>query len=331
MSSDVLPDTPWLHRWAVLTACATVGLLLLGANVTTLDVGMADKEWPTHPLHLLVTSRQQLARMGGLGYIIEHSHRLAGYVVGCCVIVLCVWLWLVEPRRWLRWLGTAALLGVSLQGVLGGLRVLKHAQFGTALAMIHGMFAQLVFALLVSIALWTSHGWRAGPPAPSSDRLRRLTLLVGVLSFLQIVLGSFVRHTSLRLAQRGHFLVAFAVVATAVWLLLVVWQTGDRRLKQMAGVLGVLLAFQLILGVESWMLRFGNDTLTELRRVAAGGMVRLPEAPRVTIASGMVRTLHFVLGSLVFATTVVLALLSRRAAPAPAYRALPAGPLEGAA
>src|SRR5260370_30565774 len=130
MSSDLTPETPgpspWLHRWAVLTVCATVGLLLLGANVTTLKVGMPDPDWRTHPLHLFFASRDKVQQMGGLGYVIEHSHRLAGYVVGCCVIVLCVWLWRVEPRRWVRWLGTAALLGVIFQGVLGGLRVFKH-------------------------------------------------------------------------------------------------------------------------------------------------------------------------------------------------------------
>jgi cytochrome c oxidase assembly protein subunit 15 len=308
MSSTVIPDTPgpspWLHRWAVLTACATVVLLFLGANVTTLGVGMADTEWPTHPLHLFFASRAQLQAMGGLGYIIEHSHRLAGYVVGCCVIVLCVWLWLAERRRWLCWLGTAALLGVSIQGILGGLRVLKNARLGVELATIHGIFAQLVFALLVSIALFTSRRWRVAPEARSvseggslanASGFQRWAVAFSVLVFAQIILGALVRHSHSRLAQRGHILVAFAGAVVAVWLILAAWERG---LRITAGLLGVLLTAQIVLGVEAWMLRFGSRVL--------------PELQRVTIGSGMVRTLHFVLGSLVFASSVVLALLARR-------------------
>src|SRR5262249_538727 len=117
---DQASPSRWPHRWAVLTVCATVGLLLIGARVTTLGVGMAAPEWRTHPLHLFFSSRNDS------GYLIEHSHRLAGYVVGCCVIVLAVLLWLREPRRWVRWLGIAALVGVTLQGILGGFRVRLH-------------------------------------------------------------------------------------------------------------------------------------------------------------------------------------------------------------
>ena len=304
MSSTAIPDTPprspWLHRWAVLTACATVALLLLGANVTTLGVGMADTEWPTHPLHLFFASRAQLQAMGGLGYIIEHSHRLAGYIVGCCVIVLCVWLWLAERRRWLCWLGTAALIGVSFQGVLGGLRVLKNAGYGIELATVHGVFAQLVFALLVSIALFTSRWWQEGNPLAGASGFHPRAAAFSVLVFAQIILGALVRHSHSRLAQRGHFLAAFVVAVVAVWLILSVWQQAgaDRRLKITAGLLGVLLAGQVILGVEAWMLRFGSGVL--------------PVLQRVTVGAGVVRTLHFVLGSLVFASSVVLALLARR-------------------
>ena len=53
----------------------------------------------------------------------EHSHRAAGYLVGCCVIILACGLWRSETRRWVRWLGMAALAGVVVQGLLGGFRV----------------------------------------------------------------------------------------------------------------------------------------------------------------------------------------------------------------
>src|SRR5438067_3475709 len=132
-SSLVTHHCPWLHRWAVLTVCATFVLLLLGAVVTTFRVGMADPIWPTYPWHLLLISYDEPRP----GFIIEHTHRLAGYIVGCCVIVLAIGLWYYHPRRWLGWLGVLALAGVIVQGLLGGFRVVLNALVGTNLALIH--------------------------------------------------------------------------------------------------------------------------------------------------------------------------------------------------
>src|SRR5881397_3067681 len=110
-------DSPvWSHRWAVITVCATLPLLLLGAEVTTKQVGMVDPQGFRPPWHMLTVPRQEL----GLGFIIEHSHRLAGYVVGTCTIVLAVSFWFFEPRRWVRYLAVSALGAVIVQGLLGG-------------------------------------------------------------------------------------------------------------------------------------------------------------------------------------------------------------------
>src|SRR5713226_9137275 len=129
MSNDTLEPSVsprWLHRLAVLTVCATVALLALGAVVTTLKVCMADSIWPTYPWHLMLISWQEPRA----GFLIEHTHRLAGYFVGCCVMLLAVGLWRLETRRWLRWLGVVALAGVIVQGLLGGFRVRLNALLG---------------------------------------------------------------------------------------------------------------------------------------------------------------------------------------------------------
>src|SRR6516164_747810 len=103
-----LPAPRWLHRWAVLTAGAAVVLLALGAIVTTFRVGMADPVWPTQAWHLLLISWQE----PNAGFLVEHTHRLAGNIIGCCVIVLSIGLWWYEPRVWLR--RSALLLTVSM-------------------------------------------------------------------------------------------------------------------------------------------------------------------------------------------------------------------------
>jgi cytochrome c oxidase assembly protein subunit 15 len=281
----------WLHAWSVLTAGATVVLLAVGAVVTTFQVGMADPIWPTYPWHLaLIDWHEQYS-----GYLIEHTHRLAGYVVGCCVIVLTLGMLASARRGWLKGLAVAALAGVIVQGLLGGYRVRLHALFGTNLAIVHGCFAQLVFSLLVGLAVLTSPRFAAASlPVEEASRLRRWSLTLTALVFLQLVWGALVRHTSTALAQRLHLLTAFAVVAVAVWFARTALATPSARriLGRAFVVLGVLLAVQVMLGVESWLGKFAGVVLPELRRV--------------TIAQATIRVAHVLVGAFILATSVVL-------------------------
>jgi cytochrome c oxidase assembly protein subunit 15 len=284
----------------VLTVCATVALLALGAVVTTFRVGMADPIWPTYPWHLLLISWQEPSP----GFLIEHTHRAMGYIVGCCVIVLAAGLWFGQERRWLSWLGLAALLAVIVQGLLGGFRVRLNALVGTDLALVHGCFAQLVFALFVSLALFTSRGWTASALSQQSadvGRVRFWSVVTTGLVFLQLVLGGFVRHTLNSVGQRGHLLVAFAVVATMVWLWKTVHESEDTdpSLRSAVTFLAVLVALQVMLGVEAWMMKFG-----------AGGLaVYQPVTPQQAI----IRTAHFLVGSAILAASVVVTLRAHRA------------------
>jgi cytochrome c oxidase assembly protein subunit 15 len=316
MENGALTTVPsrWVHRWAVLTVGATVVLLGLGSIVTTFRVGMADPIWPTYPWHLLLISWEEPSP----GFLIEHTHRLAGYIVGCCVIVLALSLWWGETRRWLRWLGMVALLGVIAQGLLGGFRVKLNALVGTDLALIHGCFAQVVFALLVSLALFTSRGWTtAALPAtgtPEMARLRCWSLWLTGLVFVQLVLGAAVRHMHSALGQRAHVLAAFAVVAVMAWLAKTVWDRSapERFLMNIMKFLAVLIVFQLLLGVEAWTLKF-----------ASGG---LPEAQAVTARQALVRTAHVLIGSWILATSVVVTLCTHRQAVPALNLHIPASP-----
>src|ERR1700746_3344707 len=97
--SEATPVPRWLHRWAVLTACAALPLVLLGAEVTTKQVGMADPQSVRTPWHLFTIAMPELLERG-LGYVIEHSHRLAGWLVGACAIVLAVGMAVGVKRPW---------------------------------------------------------------------------------------------------------------------------------------------------------------------------------------------------------------------------------------
>src|SRR5215475_8768620 len=112
-----MPDrATGLHRFAVMTAGATLMLLFLGGLVTSTDSGLAVPDWP-------LSFGQVFPPMVG-GVLFEHGHRLAAAAVGCLTVVLAVWTVVGEARAGVRALALLALLAVVLQGILGGVTVL---------------------------------------------------------------------------------------------------------------------------------------------------------------------------------------------------------------
>ena len=154
--------SPWPHRFALMTAATTFPLLFVGGLVTSMGAGLAVPDWPTTFGYNMFTYPWS-KMVGGIFY--EHSHRLFGSAVGFLTILLAISLWRVESRPWLRWLGVAALGAVIIQGALGGLRVVLLQQ---TLAIIHACFAQAFFALVASIALFTSPEWSGTPDKKNS-------------------------------------------------------------------------------------------------------------------------------------------------------------------
>src|SRR4051812_9248634 len=124
-TSPVAVVPRWVHRWALLTVCAALPLVVLGAEVTTKQVGMADPQSVREPWYIFTVPMPELLERG-IGYVIEHSHRLAGWFVGICAIVLA-WAMATRAPTRLRWLGLAALFMVSVQGILGIFRVKLNA------------------------------------------------------------------------------------------------------------------------------------------------------------------------------------------------------------
>lgn len=190
-------DNPWLHRLALLTVLATIVLIGVGGLVTSHGAGMAVPDWPTtygYNMFLFPLS----GMVGGILY--EHSHRLVASGVGLLTAILALWLWLKESRRWVRWLGLVAFVAVVLQGILGGLRV---TLLKDELGIFHATLAQSFFVLLGSIALVTSRRWAElvrRPPAPLSRTVRHGVLAITAITFLQLILGSTMRHQHAGLA-----------------------------------------------------------------------------------------------------------------------------------
>jgi heme a synthase len=310
VASDV--STPrWLHWLAVLTVVLTLPLLTLGAEVTTKKVGMVDRAPVRSPLHLAEVMHEEggfdnTVQKEGLGWVIEHGHRTVSWLVGFLAIGLAVGLTRFEKRRWLRWVGWAAPFAVLTQGVLGMLRVEMDKRLGPnvggTVALIHGCTAQVVFALLVSIALWTSAGWQqqVGTETPS---IRRASLVLTGVMYVQIVFGAVMRHKELALGTRTHILLAFAVVACAVWLGVQVRQTNTVGSlgRRAVWILWGLLAVQLMLGLETMLSKF------DVRWGYTGqGVEAAFQAPE------LIRSLHFLVGAMTFSAAVAIALIAHR-------------------
>src|SRR5580765_6112586 len=118
---------PWLHRFAMLTAAATLALVGIGGLVTSHEAGMAVPDWPTsYGYNPFLFPFDKWWHTGNIFY--EHSHRLFASGVGFLTIILMVWLWrkdslsregirtvigaswqwLKNPRGWLQWSSSAS-------------------------------------------------------------------------------------------------------------------------------------------------------------------------------------------------------------------------------
>jgi len=178
-----------LHRYAVLTACATLLLIVAGGLVTSTESGLSVPDWP------LSYGRLMPPMVGGIFY--EHGHRMVATAVGMLSIGLALWLSRREPRAWVRRLGWAALSAVVAQGVLGGLTVLFLLP--TAVSVAHACLAQTFFCLVVTIAVVTSPRWRDGHPAEPAA-VFRIGAWTTAAVWIQLLIGAVMRHDKAGLA-----------------------------------------------------------------------------------------------------------------------------------
>ena len=160
--------TPWLHRFAVFTALATLVLIGIGGLVTSHGAGMAVPDWPNSYGYNMFTFPVSMW-VGGILY--EHSHRLAGSVVGFLTLVLALWLNGRPAAKWLRW---GSLVGLAL-----GVAVSTSAQVKLDNVLFLVGTGAVGFGLSF---VWPKH-------EPISPRLARYGLLALVLVIVQGILG----------------------------------------------------------------------------------------------------------------------------------------------
>ncbi len=300
-----------------IVAAGTVFLMLItGGLVTSYESGLAVPDWPNSFGHNMLL--YPISEMKG-GIFWEHAHRLYGMLVGATMLVFFIVLLRGEQRRWIQLLGAIALLCVIVQGVLGGLRVtgnFTNAVDGATLApsiflaIVHGTFGQIVFALLAVIAVATSKRFAEMIPRVRVGAAldRTFTVALCVMTVLQIALGACYRHLTIppigdvkgsTPAWAMHSHLSFGVLLAAFGILIAVraigLSDGVKPVRAMGKALMMLFILQVCLGlgalVTIMMRKDGNIPALEV----------------------ILTTSHQVTGALVLAHAAMLATWTRRA------------------
>ncbi|HEY0079729.1 MAG TPA: COX15/CtaA family protein [Pyrinomonadaceae bacterium] len=295
--------TKGIHRFILLTTCATFILIVAGALVTSNGAGLAAPDWP------LSYGQVFPPMVGNLFY--EHGHRLIASTVGFLVLSLNVYLWVrtywlrrETPRRVLRFAAVALVL-VCVQGLLGGITVLWLLPLAVSTA--HATLAQLFFCWMVTFTVLTAPGWQRRREAlPTTEEGWSLPVWCGAATaaiFVQLILGATLRHsaswdehlpTNLLVAHiTGACLVALVLGSALVTMLR--RHGGERYLARPATLAFVLLVTQILLGVAAYLTR-----------------LRSPDEPQPLHPMVGVTVAHVATGALLLAVTLMLTLRSFR-------------------
>lgn len=276
------------HAFAVFTACVTLLLIVAGALVTSNEAGLSVPDWPT-----TFGSIYKMPRMVG-GVKFEHGHRMIAELVGLLTIILTVWTWRVERRRWMKILAAVGLGTVIAQGILGGITVLLYLP--PAVSSAHAALAQTFFCIAVAIALFSGRRWIEEQPRVELDTRRPSLVTLCLLSifvlYVQLLLGAMFRHKGL--SWWPHVLHAAIVAIVLSWTAIRALSLYSRieAVRKAATTMLALMIAQLGLGFAAFQTRvtWGHDALQ-------------PELPMV-----IATVTHVAVGALLLATTVVLAI-----------------------
>ena len=292
LTSRTIPYNQAHHRFAVFLASMTLLLIVLGAMVTSKDAGLSVPDWPTS-----FGSLYKIPPMvGGVKY--EHGHRMFAEFIGLLIIVMAVWTQRAEQRQWMKALGWIALGAVIGQGVLGGLTVLFGLPWYISTA--HATLAQTIFCVVTAMALFTSKTWLQDAEPIAEDGLTpstpALTALAAACVWVQLILGAAFRHTGIRLLP--HIIGACVVTAVLCWTVVRVLThyNGVAQLRRPAELILGLLVVQLGLGFAAYVSR----------------LIWMLNPPQPTVWIVLSTVAHVAGGAIVLATTVVLAIQTRR-------------------
>jgi cytochrome c oxidase assembly protein subunit 15 len=282
---------PSVHRFSVFVVCWTLLLLVAGALVTSNEAALSVPDWP------LSYGSLTPPMVGGIRY--EHSHRVIAGLLGLLSIVLAAWVWARDERRWLRWFSVIAVLGIVAQAILGAAVVRQLLHYW--LPVMHACFAQIVFAALLSIAVFASRWWITDQPQiedSGSPSIHALVIINATIIYFQVILGAGFRHKEITVWP--HMVGALIVLGMVIWTAAVLRRRFEksRAISKTRILLHAVLGTQLLLGLGAYWSRL----------TSANDPQPMPLMVTLTV-------LHTVVGALLFAVSILLVLLCYRLVP----------------
>ena len=253
----------WTHVFSVILVLLTLMLIGVGGLVTAFHAGLAVPDWPrSYGYNMFLFPLSLMQQDSGAFY--EHSHRLLASLVGFTSLALAIHTTMVERRGWVKILPWAIGIGVLIQAVLGGTRVTETS---TTLAIVHGVFAQVVFGTMGVMAAVTGRGFytmeRVETGGASSDR----ALTVGLVGAMggQLILGATLRHRNEGVLV--HITMAVMVTVLVMTCGFRAWglHGGIRPLHRLGVAVLLVVFLQLVLGVMALVFWTGNAKDAPLR------------------------------------------------------------------
>ncbi|MAY73957.1 MAG: hypothetical protein CMJ31_04385 [Phycisphaerae bacterium] len=319
MTHREAPPSPrdTLTALAIAGIVAFLPLLVVGGAVTSTESGMAVPDAFTtygapsflFPLSLMA------GEWGSPKIFLEHTHRLFGSLVGLITIIVAIWTFAID-RRWMaRGLAIAVFGLVTTQGVLGALRVSENSP---ALAFLHGIFGQGVFASAVVLASVVHYDPRDGVPSLPAKTVRaarigyRVGLAALVVVAIQLALGAASRHFGASHATWTHagwgFITAGTVAIAGALL-----ASADRDTRQGRGLRRVGRGLTHVVGLQfllGWVVIW-QVTQDESKRPILES-VELASATPVDVFEATVATAHQAIGAGILALATLAVVCAAR-------------------
>ncbi len=315
----------WPNRFAILLAGVTFPLIWVGGLVTTFDAGMAVPDWPGTYGYNLFAYPISTWIFGPWDLFIEHGHRLLGSLAGLITIGLLVSAAIFDKhRKWLMIASSIALVLVIAQGILGGVRVLAADR---QIAKVHGCVGPAFFAYAFALIVFTSKYWTrigqsfAGRPSlfENVQRIRfarTVAWTTVAFAYLQLVVGAHIRHVDVSSPPRFftllvaiHLLMAVVVLLHGLYLPFLFGKKENQQLglRRPARILALLIFCQFMLGLGTWLVKYGTPAFVADQDILAGFTI----VDKGMLQSNIV-TAHVAIGSLIVGTAVFLSVRTSR-------------------
>lgn len=293
----------WPNRWGKLLAGVSFVLIFFGGLVTTTVAGMAVPDWPrTYGYNMFLYPFYDWF-FGPWDLFVEHGHRLLGTLAGMLAILLVIATFRTSRSTMMRRFSVALLALVIFQGALGGIRVLRDDRL---VANLHGVVGPAFFALVVAFCVLSSQWYfqnvvRAERQQANLGRpgFFRWAVVLLVLCYLQLAVGSLLRHVDVTVSPRGFPHLVYTHLALGIFLMLATWlywlrtaHLAGTGLRWQIHALALAIVAQIVLGLITWVMKYGFPWWLDHYLFAARFVV-----PDKTMQQTLLVTAHMAMGS----------------------------------